>query len=140
MLVRHRGEVQAMIVRRSVKASTSAFLVLILTLSASCTLPITQEAPPRTLAVRTADAPRYAPTRPEAVAIVVGRAQAGSCETLGVVAIRAFHGDDPLALLRTTAASLGADVVSDVAMQPTTNSISLAGVALRGCETGVERP
>ena len=77
-----------MILRRAVKASTSAFLVPILTLSASCTLPITHEAPPRTLAVRTADAPRYAPTRPEAVALVVGRAQAKGCETLGVVAIR----------------------------------------------------
>jgi hypothetical protein len=129
-----------MIFRRSVKATTSAFLVLVLTLSASCTLPITQEAPPRMLAVRTADAPRYAPTRPEAVDLVVGRAQAKGCEALGVVAIRAFHGDDPLALLRATAASLGAYVVADVAMQTTTNSISLAGIALRNCETGVERP
>ena len=92
------------------------------------------------LAVRTADASRYAPTRPESVVLVVGRAPARSCETLGVVAITAYQADDPLALLRMTAARIGAEVVSDVAMQPTTSSIALSGLALRGCGTGVEGP
>jgi hypothetical protein len=85
---------------------------------------------PTVTAIRTADSPPHAAVAPSHVVIVAGQDPKGSFDVLGVVTITAHGGDDPLALLRFAAARLGADVVTEVRMRPTTRSVNLSGVAL----------
>jgi len=96
----------------------------------ACSFPLGPRPPVASVvALPTEDAPSRPPCAANHVKVAVGRVPSGSYDVLGVVAVRAYRGDDPLALLRAAGAQLGADVVTDVRMAPTRDATALSGVA-----------
>ncbi len=100
-----------------------------------CAKPLVGREPAVVVSVRTADTAMRPKSDPDTVQVHVAGRAAGGFDVLGVVAVTAYRGDDPLYLLRLAAANLGATDVDEVRVEATPSATSFSAVALARRDT-----